>query len=63
VLFVRGLDDPIAGDDATQEMLRIVPQTKVVELRSGHWIMTEAKDSVSQEVLKWLQEELKLLSL
>jgi hypothetical protein len=44
-------------------MLRIIPQTKLVELKSGHWIMTEAKDSVSQEVLKWLQEEVKLVSL
>jgi len=63
VLFIRGLEDPTSAEGAKQEMLRIVPQTKLVELHSGHWIMTEAKDEVSAEVLKWLQEELKLLSL
>jgi len=56
VLFIRGTRDPTSDPSATQQMMFLVPQTKLIEIETGHWITIEAKEIVTGEILNWLKE-------
>jgi soluble epoxide hydrolase/lipid-phosphate phosphatase len=57
VLFLWGTADPTCTQPLIQKSYKFIPRLWDIALEErGHWLMIEAKDDVTQTVLKWLDE-------
>jgi pimeloyl-ACP methyl ester carboxylesterase len=55
VLFVYGVHDGTCPQKFVKRMPSLIPNLKIVALQNkGHWILLEAKDETTREVLEFL---------
>jgi pimeloyl-ACP methyl ester carboxylesterase len=55
VLLMFGTKDPTCPSGYVERMPVLVKNLSIVALRDkGHWVLVEAKDEVTNEVLRWL---------
>ena len=55
VLHIWGAKDPSATPGVASKMREMIARLEVMELPDQrHWIMTEAKEEVTQAVLRWM---------
>lgn len=56
VLFIYGTLDPTAPAVTIKNASKFIPRYQDVAVQGkGHWLMIEAKDSITGKVLSWLQ--------
>jgi soluble epoxide hydrolase/lipid-phosphate phosphatase len=57
VLFFWGTADPTCTQSLIQKSYKFIPRLQDIPLEFvGHWLMVEAKDIVTEKVLRWLEE-------
>jgi soluble epoxide hydrolase/lipid-phosphate phosphatase len=59
VLFMYGTEDVTCPPQAARNSEKFIDQLKVVPLSGiGHWVMVEASQAVTEEILQWLRPTL-----
>lgn len=54
VLFIWGADDPTVVSELISRMREVTPKFEEIKLPGRHWLMAQARDEVTEAVLKWL---------
>ncbi|KAH9983558.1 alpha/beta-hydrolase [Russula compacta] len=54
VLLIWGADDPTVASGPVSRMREVTPRFEEIKLPGRHWIMAQARDEVTEAVLRWL---------
>ena len=56
-LMVRGTKSHYVADESLPLIGRFFPRFKVLEVESGHWVMSEKFEEFRQGVVEWVENE------